>query len=89
MKKIISEACAACLIVVFLWVSYWMAAVIETGIPMPKHVFVIAAALYGGIVVGVIIALAIGVVRLLRRHVTKEHSSALYINGNGEFYTKK
>lgn len=89
MKKMISEACAAVLIVVFIWVSYWMAAVIETGIPMPKHIFVIAVALYGGIIVGVITALAVGAVRLLMKHTAKEPKGTLYINGNGEFYTKR
>lgn len=89
MKKVISELCAACLIVVFGWVSYWMAAVIETGIPMPKHVFVIAVALYGGIIVSVIIALAVGAVRLLMKHVSREQCGTLYIDGKGGFYTKK
>ena len=93
MKKLISDFFALCAIGVFLWVSYWMAAVIETGIPMPKHIFVIAIAVYGSIIVGLIAALCVGVIRLVwGRRILQQGNrgrDAVYINGSGELYTKK
>ena len=93
MRKFLSELCAACLIGVFFWVSYWMAAVIETGIPMPKHVFVIMICIYSSIILGVIVALIVGIAHLIlrRRHLekTKRVFPSLYIDGSGNIYTKK
>lgn len=90
MKQILSDIAAVIVIAVFLWVSYWVAAVIETGIPMPEYIFGIMVGMYACLDVGVIGALAFGLYKLIRRKSRRCRCLGMIsMDQYGNYYIKK
>ncbi len=91
MRKIISEIAAAMLTGVLIWVSWWAAAVIETGVPMPQEVFAVIVGFYVCVVVGVVVAVIYGIVWIRRRRrLTRPRCLGMICpDGRGGYYIKK
>lgn len=90
MKQILSDIAAVIVIAVFLWVSYWVAAVIETGVPMPAYIFGIMVGIYAFMAVGVIGGMAYGIYKLIRRKSRRCRCLGMIcMDQYGNYYIKK
>ncbi|MBE6598726.1 MAG: hypothetical protein E7638_04725 [Ruminococcaceae bacterium] len=90
MKKIISDIAAAAVIGTLAWVSWWAAAVIETGVPMPRYVFAVMVGIYVCLVLGVVTAVVYGLVWIRRKRSRSARClGTIYPDGRGGYYIKK
>lgn len=90
MKQILSDIAAVIVIAVFLWVSYWVAAVIETGVPMPEYIFCIMVGIYACLAAGLIGVMAFGIHKLIRRRTRRSRCLGMIcMDQYGNYYIKK